>query len=64
MTVIFKKLYTLLKYFKHHLFLTTFGFTSYCQHSPTCSQYLVISIKKEGLLKGSLKGIKRIASCR
>jgi len=36
---------------------------SNCRYSPTCSQYGIISLKKYGILKGSILTAKRIARC-
>ena len=34
-----------------------------CRFTPTCSQYTYEAIKKYGVLKGGLLGIKRILKC-
>ncbi|MDA8611721.1 membrane protein insertion efficiency factor YidD [Flavobacteriaceae bacterium] len=34
-----------------------------CRYQPTCSQYTLESLKKYGLLKGGILGIKRISKC-
>ena len=34
-----------------------------CRYLPTCSDYFIDSINEYGVIKGSLKGIKRIFSC-
>jgi len=34
-----------------------------CRYFPTCSEYFIESLNEYGLLKGSLKGLKRIFSC-
>tara|TARA_B100000530_G_scaffold64192_1_gene37564 strand:+ start:761 stop:1003 length:243 start_codon:yes stop_codon:yes gene_type:complete len=34
-----------------------------CRYMPTCSEYFMESIEEYGVLKGSLKGTKRILSC-
>lgn len=34
-----------------------------CRYHPTCSTYMKESIKKKGLIKGILYGIKRILKC-
>ena len=34
-----------------------------CRYMPTCSEYFMESIEEHGVLKGSLKGTKRILSC-
>lgn len=34
-----------------------------CRYSPTCSEYMIIAIKKHGLIKGIYLGIKRILRC-
>lgn len=35
-----------------------------CRFTPTCSQYALEALKKYGLFKGSLLGIRRILRCR
>jgi len=34
-----------------------------CKFHPTCSEYTYQAIEKYGILKGSLKGLKRIIRC-
>tara|TARA_X000000368_G_scaffold295749_1_gene235410 strand:- start:1054 stop:1254 length:201 start_codon:yes stop_codon:yes gene_type:complete len=34
-----------------------------CRFQPTCSQYAIEVILKEGILKGSLLAVKRISKC-
>lgn len=34
-----------------------------CRFHPTCSQYFILAVQKYGALRGSLKGIGRIARC-
>ena len=34
-----------------------------CRYLPSCSEYYIESLKKYGLYKGSLFGIRRIISC-
>jgi len=38
-------------------------FVGHCRHYPSCSQYMIDSIKKYGPWRGSYKGIKRILRC-
>lgn len=40
----------------------TFG-AKICRHSPTCSQYTYNVIKKYGVIKGILLGVKRVVGC-
>lgn len=35
-----------------------------CRFEPTCSTYMIMAIKKYGLLIGVIKGIKRLLRCR
>lgn len=35
----------------------------HCQMYPTCSEYMILSIKKYGSIKGLFKGIRRIFRC-
>ena len=34
-----------------------------CRYLPTCSEYFIDSLKEEGVVKGTLKGTRRILSC-
>ncbi len=34
-----------------------------CRYLPTCSEYFIECLEEFGLLKGSIKGTKRILSC-
>ena len=38
-------------------------FPSTCRFAPSCSNYMLLSIKKYGLYKGFYLGIKRILKC-
>lgn len=38
-------------------------FPDACRYQPTCSQYMIDSIKEWGILKGGWLGLKRIGSC-
>lgn len=38
-------------------------FRGVCTMYPTCSEYMILSIKKHGTAKGVLKGIFRIGRC-
>ena len=38
-------------------------FPSTCRFSPSCSNYMIISIQKYGLLNGIYRGLKRIIKC-
>ncbi|MCX7421703.1 MAG: membrane protein insertion efficiency factor YidD [Planctomycetia bacterium] len=34
-----------------------------CRFHPTCSEYFILSVTKYGAIRGTLKGIARIARC-
>lgn len=34
-----------------------------CRFHPTCSNYFILSVRKYGVIKGSFKGLWRIARC-
>jgi len=34
-----------------------------CRYLPTCSEYFIDSLEERGVVKGSVKGFKRILSC-
>ncbi len=38
-------------------------FPDSCRYQPTCSQYMIDSIKEWGVVKGTWMGLKRLASC-
>ena len=35
-----------------------------CRFEPSCSTYMIMAINKYGLIKGVIKGIKRICRCK
>lgn len=35
-----------------------------CRFEPTCSTYMIMAIQKYGLIRGFIKGIKRIRRCK
>lgn len=34
-----------------------------CRFEPSCSQYMILAIEKNGVIKGFRKGIKRLSKC-
>ena len=38
-------------------------FPDSCRYQPTCSQYMIDSIKEWGVVKGTWLGLKRLAAC-
>ena len=55
--------YFLIKTIKIYKFLISPLLGHNCRYLPTCSEYFIDCLNKYGLLKGSLKGLKRILSC-
>ena len=35
-----------------------------CRFEPSCSTYMILAIKKYGLFRGVIKGIKRVRRCK
>ncbi|MCL2797362.1 MAG: membrane protein insertion efficiency factor YidD [Firmicutes bacterium] len=35
-----------------------------CFYVPTCSEYMILSLKKYGVVRGLIKGLKRLKRCR
>lgn len=56
-------LYQAVRNFRYLVLQSVFGVTVHCKHSPTCGTYLFQQIKKQGIVKGSIKGIKRVLTC-
>ena len=50
----------IIKFYKY--FISPY-FHSNCRYLPTCSEYFIDSLKLNGIIKGSLLGIKRILRC-
>ena len=61
MTMIFSKILILL--IKGYQFLISPILGNNCRYLPTCSEYFIDCIKEFGILKGCIKGTKRILSC-
>ena len=60
MKIINHFLILLIKFYKY--FISPY-FPSNCRYLPTCSEYFIECLKVYGLLKGLIKGIKRILTC-
>lgn len=61
--------YILLRYFLIGLVLLYKAFAPLsvrgrCRFEPTCSTYMIMAIKKYGVLVGVIKGIRRIFRCK
>lgn len=56
-------LYKIISHFKHNLLISQFGFVVECKHSPTCSRYWQQQVKKQGWIRGTAQGLKRILTC-
>lgn len=37
---------------------------SACRYTPSCSEYMILSIEKYGSIPGTWKGLKRITRCK
>ena len=59
--MIFSKILILL--IKGYQFLISPILGNNCRYLPTCSEYFIDCLNEHGLLKGILKGTKRIFSC-
>jgi putative membrane protein insertion efficiency factor len=35
----------------------------HCRFQPTCSEYFILAIRKFGAMRGTWRGVKRIARC-
>ena len=46
----------------YKIFISPF-LTPSCRYLPTCSEYFIDSLNEHGVIKGTVKGIKRIFSC-
>ena len=60
MKIITYILIVIIKIYK--LFISPFLNPS-CRYLPTCSEYFIDSLNEYGVLKGFIKGLKRILSC-
>ena len=61
--------YTSLKYFVIGAVLAYKAFAPLslrdrCRYDPCCSTYMIIAIRKYGLIRGLYKGIRRISRCK
>jgi hypothetical protein len=50
-------------FFNLPIFKTLFLTDSSCRYSPTCSDYMIGSVERFGVLMGVWLGLKRIARC-
>lgn len=57
------KIYRYLVEIKHQVFIAVFGYSSTCRQKPSCSQYTIKQMKKNGTIVGLLRGLKRALTC-
>ena len=48
---------------KSYKYFISLYFPSNCRYLPTCSEYFIDCLKFNGVIKGSLLGLKRIFKC-
>ena len=53
----------LIKIIKTYKFFISPFLTPSCRYMPTCSEYFIDSLNEHGVVKGIIKGTKRIFSC-
>jgi len=57
------RLYQGLLHAKRGLLYSVFGYHAVCKHVPSCSEYMLRAIKKDGTIAGLTKGLRRILLC-
>jgi putative component of membrane protein insertase Oxa1/YidC/SpoIIIJ protein YidD len=57
------RIYLFLREIKHQVFFSVFGYSASCHQKPSCSQYTVEQMKKNGTIVGLLKGMYRAVRC-
>ena len=55
--------YLLIKIIKIYQLMISPYLGNNCRYLPSCSEYVIDCLNEYGLIKGSIAGIKRIASC-
>ena len=53
----------IIKIIKSYQYLISPLLGNNCRYLPTCSEYFIECLKEYGLIKGFLKGTKRVLSC-
>lgn len=54
---------TLISWVKLYQYFAPSKIRMKCRFEPSCSQYMILAIEKYGVIKGVLKGIKRLSKC-
>ena len=62
-TTVVYRAYSATALIREQLLMTFFGYKSHCKHYPTCSRYTHEMIQREGLVKGLVLGMRRLATC-
>ena len=55
--------YILIKFIKLYKLIISPYLGNNCRYLPTCSEYFIDSLNEYGVLKGIIKGTKRILTC-
>jgi len=61
--ILFIKAYQKADFLHSQLFKTLFLTDAVCRYSPTCSNYMIGSIERFGVMKGLYLGTRRIIRC-
>lgn len=57
------RFYLFLREMKHQIFWSVFGVSYSCHQKPSCSEYTIEEIKKNGTIIGLVKGFNRVLHC-
>lgn len=60
---VFFTLYQVVRGIRYSVLHTVFGVTIHCKHTPTCGTYFFKAMSSEGIIKGGLKGLRRVLTC-
>lgn len=57
------RVYQVMRSVRYGILTTVFGVTIHCKHTPTCGTYWFRKMESDGIIKGSVQGLKRVLTC-
>ncbi|NCS97577.1 MAG: membrane protein insertion efficiency factor YidD [Candidatus Pacebacteria bacterium] len=61
--IVLFKAYQVARSIRYTVLTSVFGITIHCKHTPSCGTYLFRAMQSEGIIKGGIRGLRRVLTC-